>query len=387
MTHFFENITLAPPDAIFGLQAAFQADPRKNKINLSIGVYKDRKLATPILHVVKKVEEDLLHTEKSKEYLPIDGDKRFLEHSGKLVFGEGWNQRIAAVQSVGGTGGLRIGGDFLQQAGAEEIYIPQPTWPNHPAIFKRCRLKVAAYPYYDKEKRKIDLSSLEKIPEGSVVLLHACCHNPTGADPTDEEWKNLSQLFLKRKLFPFFDFAYQGFGRGLEEDARAVRLFSEAGHEMLVASSYAKNFGLYAERVGVLYAVTKTTERAHRVQSQLKTLIRSNYSNPPKHGAMIVGEILASPALKKMWEEELEGMRSRIGALRELFVKKTGFDFLKDRYGMFSFCDLTEAQVKRLMEEFAIYMTGDGRINIAGLNEDNLTYVAESIVQVKREKA
>lgn len=387
MTDIFEKAVLAPPDAIFGLQAAFQADPRKNKINLSIGVYKDLRLDTPILHVVKKVEEEILRSEKSKEYFPIDGDKNFLEHSGHLVFGPLWDKRIAAVQTVGGTGALRIGGEFLQQEGVEEIYIPHPTWPNHPSIFKRCRLKVANYSYYDREKLQIDLKALEHLKEGSVVLLHACCHNPTGADPSDAEWKKLSQLFLKKKLVPFFDFAYQGFGRGLEEDARAVRQFAEDGHEMLVAYSYAKNFGLYGERVGVLYAVTKTTERAHRAQSQLKAIIRANYSNPPRHGALIVKEILASPALKKEWERELEEMRGRINRFRELFVKKTGFTFLKDRYGMFSFCDLTESQVKRLMDEYAIYMTGDGRINIAGLNEDNLTYVAESIVSVKGEKS
>ena len=383
----FEKTLLAPPDPIFGLQAAFQADPRPHKINLSVGVYKDRALKTPILHVVKKVEGDLLHKESSKEYLPIDGDKQFLEHSGKLVFGAEWDKRIAAVQTVGGTGALRIGGDFLKQEGMESIYLPQPTWPNHPAIFKRCQLRVETYPYYDRERQQLDLSYFEQLKENSVVLLHACCHNPTGIDPTMEQWEKLSKLFHAKKLFPFFDFAYQGFGRGLEEDAASVRLFTKAGHEMFVACSYAKNFGLYGERVGVLYAVTKTEERREKVQSQLKVIIRANYSNPPKHGALIVKEILGTPALKKEWEEELHGMRTRISMLREQFVKKTGFGFLKSRVGMFSFCDLSPQQVKRLCDEFAIYMTSDGRINIAGLNEDNLDYVAESIVRVKSEKS
>ncbi|MES2345270.1 MAG: amino acid aminotransferase [Chlamydiota bacterium] len=392
---FFEKVEEAPVDAIFGLGTAFYADPRTTKVNLSVGIYKSADLKTPILKSVKDAEQLLITEEETKDYLPIEGHKEYLQRTGALVFGEEfWNKhkgRIAAVQSIGGTGALRLGGDFLRKETSDTAYISDPTWPNHKGVFLKCGFKVESYPYYDKVGEKVDferlIGFLEKLSPKSIVILHACCHNPTGADLTLEQWKMISDLFFAKKLFPFFDFAYQGFDLGFEEDARAVRLFANEGHEMLIASSYSKNFTLYSERVGALFVLTDSEKTTKNVLSQLKILVRTNYSNPPRHGAAIVSMILGRPELKKEWEAEIAHFRARIAEMRNVFVraltaKNPRFQFLEDRRGLFSFCGLEKAQVERLVKEFGIYMTLDGRINIAGLTPGNMDYVINAIVTV-----
>lgn len=395
---FFEHVSLAPPDPIFGLTQAFNADPRTSKVNLTVGLYKTKELQTPVLECVKKAEKELLNGEKSKEYLPLDGDKAYLDHIGPLVFGEGFwgasHMRIARLQTVGGTSALRTGGEFLHNEKiGEVIYLSDPTWANHRAIFPRAGLKVENYPYYDRESQSLDFkkmhSALEKLPSKSIILLHASCHNPTGADLTLEQWKELSTLFLKKRLIPFFDLAYQGLDRGLEEDAEAVRLFAREGHEMLVAYSLSKNFSLYAERVGALFVVGETHKIAEHVRSKLVMTTRPNYSNPPLHGARIVAMILSSPKLRQEWEKELSVMRARIFEMRNTLAdelisksKKVDFRFLKNRSGLFCFSGLSSLQVERLIKDFGIYMTADGRINAAGLNHQNLPFVVNAILSV-----
>jgi aromatic-amino-acid transaminase len=394
---FFDSVTSLPPDPIFGMLAAFNADPRPNKVILSIGVFKDENLKTPILKTVKKAETHLLHTEKTKEYLPIDGLRLYLDKVGSLVFGEPFwshsSSRIVKAESVGGTGALRLGADFLKQEVGDEIYLSHPTWANHNALMTRCGMKGGSYPYYDVAHHEITfdrlLAFIEGLSAGSALLLHACCHNPTGADLSLAQWRQVSDLMAAKKLIPFFDLAYQGFDVGVEEDAKAIRLFAQAGHEMLVATSFSKNFGLYAERVGALFILTHSEAVAERALSKVKVIIRTNYSNPPLHGASIVGYILNEPALKKEWEAELAEMRERIKMMRYALVdalaaktKKRDFSFFKERSGLFCYCGLEKPQVDRLIADYGIYMTSDGRINVAGLNFDNLEYVAKAIATV-----
>lgn len=394
---FFEHVTLATPDAIFGLMQEYNADKRPGKINLTVGLYKDEKLMTPVLNSVKKAEEELLASEKSKEYLPLDGDRAYLEGAGELIFGEFWAQskeRIAKAQAVGGTNALRIGGELLfHEKVAETIHIPDYTWPNHKAVFVRAGLKVEIYPYYNRTEHALNfekmMSYFSALPPRSAVVLHACCHNPTGMDLSLEEWKKLSALFLSKRLIPFFDMAYQGFGRGLNEDAEAVRLFAKEGHEMLVAYSFSKNFSLYAERAGVIFIIGDSHKTSSHLVSRLITTIRPNYSNPPLHGAKIVATILNSPKLRKEWEQELNEMRGRIDEMRTSFATKlmkkapkVDFSFLKERRGLFFILGLNEVQVDRLRTESKIYMTRDGRINVAGLNHANLDYVVDAISNI-----
>lgn len=394
---FFNDVERALPDPVFGMAAAFNADPRPEKINLIMGVYKTPELRTPILASVKRAEGVILAEEKQKDYLPIEGNKEYLAHAGVLLFGgESWGQhakRIAAVQGIGGTGALRLGADFLKQEVGEYLYYSHPTWVNHTQMMRQVGMKITHYPYYDVDNQLLQFDQmihfLSELPAKSIVLLQVACHNPTGADPTLAQWKELSDLFLKKKLFPFFDFAYQGFAKGIEEDAAAVRLFLEAGHEMVVANSFSKNFGLYGERVGALFVVTASEKEAENVLSQLKILVRTDYSNPSIHGAKIVSHILGNPSFKAEWEAEVTAMRERIKEMKQALVtalqarsKKRDFNFFNERYGLFSFCGLKKSQVERLIAEYAIYMTGEGRINIAGLNQDNLEYVADAIIQV-----
>lgn len=395
---FFEEIPLASPDPIFGLTRAFAADERAKKVNLTVGLYKNSELKTPVLNSVKKAEEEIFRVEKSKEYLPLEGDPTFLDCVGHQVFGENfWAQskaRIAAMQTVGGTSALRIGGEFLRHEKlADTIYVSDPTWPNHRMIFSHSGLKVETYPYYERERHSLNFekmcSFLEHLGHGSVILLHACCHNPTGADLKYDEWQKLSALMLRKKLIPFFDLAYQGFDRGMDEDAEAVRLFAKEGHEMLIAYSLSKNFSLYAERVGALFVMGETHKIREHVGSKLVAVSRPSYSNPPLHGARIVATILKSVELKKEWEKELGEMRARIHEMRRalgdaLIAKspKVNFGFLKERSGLFTFSGLSLPQVERLNKEYAIYMTSDGRINAAGLNWNNLDYVVNSIIAV-----
>jgi aspartate/tyrosine/aromatic aminotransferase len=394
---FFKDVPLAPSDPILGLTSAFQKDPRKNKVNLGVGLYKTADLKTPLLNSVKAAEAELLKLEKSKEYLPIDGDPLFLETMGALVFGESkWanqKQRIAAFQTVGGTGALKIGGTFIKEELKSSLVISNPTWPNHRGVFISCGLSVENYYYYDMQAQKADfhkmVADLEKLSERTVVVLHACCHNPTGCDPTLEEWKFLCDLFKKKKLIPFFDFAYQGFGRSLDEDAEAVRHFLKSEIEMLVAISNAKNFSLYGERVGCLFIVGESAKIADHIVSRVKQMIRTTYSNPPIHGAKIVAYVLSTPSLRKEWEHELGEMRKRIDQMRMCLFNRLAelgkaniFHQISKGRGMFGFTGLNKTQVDRIITDYGIYMTSDGRINFCGLNSSNLDYVAEALINV-----
>ncbi len=391
----FENVSLVSPDPIFGLTAAFNADPRSNKVNLSVGYYRSEDLKTPLMAVVKRAEIEVVSKEKLAQYLPIQGDSSYIQHVGELVFGKAlWgtsSARIASFQSVGGTGALCVGGEFLQQEKVgDTIYLPDPTWANHKNIFGHLGLQVEYYPYYCAKENGINFEKtyafLSKLKSHSIVLLHACCHNPTGVDFSMEEWKRLSELFLSKKLFPFFDFAYQGFGKGIEEDAEPVRLFAKEGHEMIVAVSLSKNFSLYCERVGALFIIGETHKTAERIQSCVRKIIRAIYSNPPFHGAQVVSHILGTPALKQEWERELMTMRERISEMRNALTKalvakckKKDLNFLNKGSGFFCYSGLSQSLVERLTKEHGIYMTSDGRINLAGLNWDNVDYVASAI--------
>ena len=391
---FFENVSLAPFDPILGLNAAFHADPRPHKINLTAGVYKTEEGKTPIMTSVKIRESILLQDSDSKQYLPIEGDKTYLEQVGLLVFGKIFWQtngkRVSAFQSIGGTGALRIAGDFLKNEIGSKIYISDPSWPNHKGVFSQAGLDVGTYPYYDMKTNSMQFEKmvdcLTTLPAKSIVLFHACCHNPSGLDPTLQQWELLAEICKERDLIPFFDAAYIGLDLGIESDTAALRLFASKGLEMLVAVSFSKNFSLYGERVGALYIISSSQEIAAKVTSQVKILIRRNYSNPPMHGAQIVSGILLDPELRNSWEGELCQMRERIFHLKKSFceklsaeIKTRDFDYLRRTRGMFCFCGLEKPVVERLMKEYGIYMTYDGRINVAGLTEKSIEYVVQSI--------
>lgn len=394
---FFHHVAPAPQDSIFGLTAMFEADARPEKINLSVGQYRNDQLVTPVLESVKLAETFLLREEESKEYLPIAGDLCYINRVGALVFGDFFwaaeGKRICGVQALGGTGALRLGGEFLKQDVGERVAISDPTWPNHRGIFSRCGMVVEAYPYYDLRKNVQEFERmyqyLKNLTPGTIVILQACCHNPTGADLSLDQWKELSKLFKENGLLPFFDFAYQGLGRSIEEDAEVIRLFAAEGIEMLVACSQSKNFGLYSERVGALFVVTESEKTQEAVMTKLQTIIRTNYSNPPRHGSSIVAHILSTPVLKQMWKQEVEMMNKRIERLRQRLVeelvprsRKKDYRFLAQRVGMFCFTGMKKEEVEQLQKEFAIYMTLDGRINIAGLSDQNLKAVVDALIEV-----
>lgn len=393
----FNHLETLPPDPILELMWAFKRDTRPKKIDLSVGIYYNDRLELEILKSVSKAQEVLLQLETDKAYLPIDGHPGFISETKRLLFGDTLSERLGkavyGAQTVGGTGALRVGGEFLAKTIGNTIYVSDPTWANHMTMFPRTNLRVETYPYYDFKRHALAfdqmLGYLKKLPEKSIVLLHGCCHNPTGRDLTGGQWKELSEMMLKHKLIPFFDMAYQGFGEGLEEDAFGIRFFAEQGHEMLVAFSYAKIFGLYAERVGALMVVTRNEYEAQTVGTHIKSLIRSNYSNPPKHGAAIVAYVLGHDALHSLWKAELEGMRRRIQNMRQMFVSalmsrspSKDYRFLDLTKGMFCFTGLQQHEVERLVEEYGIYMLKTGRINITGLNEDNIHEVVEAISKV-----
>jgi aspartate/tyrosine/aromatic aminotransferase len=394
---FFDHVTEAAPDAIFGLTKAFIADTRSFKVNLTVGYYKDAHLKVPALDTVKKTELFLAEKNGSKEYQTFRGDPLFLEKTGELVFGKDlWqdaHRRIYAAQSIGGTGALKLGGDFLKQEIGGTVHISSPSWPNHRGVFVHCGFKVSGYPYYDSVHKRLDFERLcdylKTLPPRDIVVLHACCHNPTGADLSLEQWKILSDLFSERKLIPFFDSAYQGFADGIDQDPESIRLFAHEGHEMLVASSYSKNFSLYGERIGTFFLVAESSANAEKIGSRIDIIVRRIYSNPPKHGAAIIAHILNDPSLNKEWRHEVDSMRERIHAMRKSFVasmhaktKIMDFSFLKDRNGLFCFTGLRSDHVERLISEFGVYLTADGRMNAAGLNHENLDYVTDSIAAV-----
>ncbi|HHF6149293.1 TPA: amino acid aminotransferase [Haemophilus influenzae] len=391
----FEHIKAAPADPILGLGEAFKSETRENKINLGIGVYKDAQGTTPIMRAVKEAEKRLFDKEKTKNYLTIDGIADYNEQTKALLFGKDSevikSNRARTVQSLGGTGALRIAAEFIKrQTKAQNVWISTPTWPNHNAIFNAVGMTIREYRYYDAERKALDwdhlLEDLSQASEGDVVLLHGCCHNPTGIDPTPEQWQELAALSAKNGWLPLFDFAYQGLANGLDEDAYGLRAFAANHKELLVASSFSKNFGLYNERVG---AFTLVAENASTALTQVKSIIRTLYSNPASHGGATVATVLNDTQLRQEWENELTEMRERIKKMRHLFVQllkeygaEQDFSFIMEQNGMFSFSGLSPEQVDRLKEEFAIYAVRSGRINVAGITEDNIRYLCESIVKV-----
>ncbi|WP_296027701.1 amino acid aminotransferase [uncultured Aggregatibacter sp.] len=394
----FEKITAAPADPILGLGEAFKSETRSNKINLGIGVYKDAKGNTPIVKAVKEAERRLLEQENTKNYLPIDGVADFNARTKELLFGANSdivkNNRARTVQSLGGTGALRIAAEFVKrQTNSQNVWISTPTWPNHNAIFKAVGINIREYRYYDAERKALDwdnlIADLSQAGEGDVVLLHGCCHNPTGIDPTPQQWDKLAEMSAQKGWLPLFDFAYQGFAHGLEEDAYGLRAFMKNHKELLVASSFSKNFGLYNERVGAFTVVAENSDIAATALTQVKVIIRTLYSNPSSHGANTVALVLNDAKLRQDWENELTEMRDRIKKMRHRFVEllkeygaQQDFSFIINQNGMFSFSGLTAEQVDRLKEEFAIYAVRSGRINVAGITEDNIRYLCESIVKV-----
>ncbi|AKA39849.1 aspartate/tyrosine/aromatic aminotransferase [Yersinia ruckeri] len=394
----FEKITAAPADPILGLTDIFRADDRPNKINLGIGVYKDETGKTPVLTSVKKAEQVLLENETTKNYLGIEGLPVFASCTQTLLFGKQnpivTAQRARTAQTPGGTGALRIAAEFIaHNTSAKRVWVSNPSWPNHKNVFSAAGLEVVEYNYYDAANHGLDfdglLLSLEKAEAGDVVLFHGCCHNPTGIDPTDEQWAKLAELSVAKGWLPLFDFAYQGFARGLEEDAQGLRIFAASHKELIVCSSYSKNFGLYNERVGACTIVAADSDIAEKSFSQVKAVIRANYSNPPAHGASVVATILSNDELRAIWEQELTDMRQRIHRMRQLFVKtlqekgaKQDFSFIINQNGMFSFSGLTKDQVLRLRNEFGVYAVNSGRVNVAGMTLDNMAPLCEAIVAV-----
>lgn len=394
----FERIAAAPADPILGLADLFRADDRQNKINLGIGVYKDETGNTPVLTSVKKAEQYLLENETTKNYLSIDGIADFGRCTQELLFGADSalisSHRARTAQTPGGTGALRVAADFIAtQTPAKRIWVSNPSWPNHKNVFEAAGLEVCEYKYYDAANHSLDfdglLNSLNAAEAGDVVLFHGCCHNPTGIDPTAEQWSQLAELSLAKGWLPLFDFAYQGFARGLEEDAEGLRAFAATHEELIVCSSYSKNFGLYNERVGAFTLVAANAAVVDTAFSQVKATIRANYSNPPAHGAAVVATILSNSALRVLWEQELTAMRERIQRMRQLFVNtlqekgaKGDFSFIIDQNGMFSFSGLTKDQVVRLRDEFGVYAVNSGRVNVAGMTPDNMAPLCEAIVAV-----
>lgn len=393
----FAQIELAPPDPIIGLTEAFNNDANPKKVNLGAGVYQDGEGRVPILQVVREAQERLLEKEETKNYMPIDGIPAFNQQVQALLLGADSGvlagARAVTAQALGGTGALKVGADFLKRFfSASQVWISDPSWENHRQLFEAAGFTVNNYPYYDPETRGLGFTSmldtLKGLPARSVVVLHACCHNPTGVDPSREEWTRLVDLFQTTGLIPFFDLAYQGFSEGIEADACAVRAFAEAGVPCLVAQSFSKSFALYRERVGALTVVTASEEEAKRVRSQIKRLIRTNYSSPASHGAQLVASVLADADLRARWEGELAEMRQRIRRMRELFVRRMrekgveqDFSFIERQSGMFSYSGLSRETVDRLRGEYGIYIVGSGRVCVAALNEKNLDYVCEAIAE------
>ena len=394
----FEKVAAAPADPILGLTELFKKDTRPEKINLGAGIYKDEEGATPVLATVKKAEAALLESEKTKSYLTIEGTAAYGLAVQKLLFGEDAeivaSKRAKTAQAPGGTGALRVAGEFIKrQLGAPKIWISNPTWANHNGVFTAAGLETAQYTYYNAETKEKDfqgmVADLSKASEGDVVLLHGCCHNPTGIDPTAEEWEELAKLCADKKLLPLFDFAYQGFAKGVEEDAQGLRTFAKLNKELMVASSFSKNFGLYNERVGAFTLVADSEEVATTSFSQVKAIIRSIYSNPPAHGAAVVTYVLNNAELRAEWEAEVAEMRDRIQEMRTLFVstlKENGvtadFSFIERQNGMFSFSGLTKDQVERLKDECGIYIVGSGRISVAGMTKANMAPLCAGIAKV-----
>jgi len=393
----FSAIEMAPRDPILGITEAFNADTNTAKINLGVGVYYDDKGKVPLLECVQKAEAKLMEQPTPRTYLPIEGLAAYDKAVQELVFGADspviQEKRALTVQAIGGTGALKIGADFLKRfLPASDVYISDPSWENHRALFESAGFTVHNYAYYDAATRGVNfdgmLAALKAMPAGAIVVLHACCHNPTGADLTQDQWDQVIAAVQEGNLVPFLDMAYQGFANGIDEDGAVVRRFAATGMAMLVSNSFSKSFSLYGERVGALSIVATTSEEATRVLSQLKRVVRTNYSNPPTHGGKVVATVLATPELRKLWEEELAGMRVRIREMRGAMVEKLkakapghDFEFVREQVGMFSYSGLTKEQVGKLRDE-SIYAVDTGRICVAALNSTNIDRVVDAIAKV-----
>jgi len=394
----FTQVELLPADPILGLIEAFNQDTNPSKIDLGVGVYRDALGNTPILKSVREAEALLLTRETTKKYIGSHGDPLFAKHLLPLVFGADSSvleaKRATLTQAPGGTGALRLAADFLKRNSPNKtVWISNPTWPNHYAIFDSVGIQHKSYAYVDSETNRLDfpamLADLKQIPQGDVVLLHACCHNPTGFDLSLAQWQEVLAVLQERELLPLIDFAYQGFGEGLDKDAAAVRLLSEQLAEVMITSSCSKNFGLYRERIGAFIAVAKDATDMEKVRSQMASVARANYSNPPAHGSAIVATILASSDLDNLWRSEVDEMRNRINTLRQQFVAALApyglaekFACVAEQRGMFSYSGLKPNEVAQLQKDFGIYMVKTGRMNIAGYNEQNLPYLCEAIASV-----
>ncbi len=394
----FTAVEMAPRDPILGLNEQFAADTHPSKVNLGVGVYYDENGKLPLLQCVQVAEKAMMEAPKARGYLPIDGIAAYDTAVKSLVFGPDsepvQSGRVATVQAVGGTGGLKIGADFLKRLNPDAtVLISDPSWENHLALFRNAGFEVGYYPYYDAANRSIDfagmLATLDAAKPGTIVVLHACCHNPTGYDINADQWDQVVAVCKSRKLTPFLDMAYQGFGAGIREDGAAVQKFVDAGLSFLVSTSFSKSFSLYGERVGALSVLCDSKDEAARVLSQLKIVIRTNYSNPPTHGGAVVAAVMSDPQLRALWEEELAAMRLRIKSMRQKLVDglkaagvKQDMGFITRQVGMFSYSGLSKDQMVRLRNEFGIYGTDTGRMCVAALNDKNIGHVCASIAKV-----
>ncbi len=394
----FSAVEMAPRDPILGLNEQFNADTNPNKVNLGVGVYSDDNGKLPLLQCVQAAEKTMMDKPTARGYLPIDGIAAYDAAVKSLVFGAGsepvTSGRVATIQALGGTGGLKVGADFLKRLSPEaKVLISDPSWENHRALFTNAGFQVDTYAYYDAAQRGVNfdgmLAALNAAPAGTIIVLHACCHNPTGYDITDAQWDQVIAACKARNLMPFLDLAYQGFAHGIQEDGAVIAKFVAAGITFLVSTSFSKSFSLYGERVGALSVLCTDKEEASRVLSQLKIVIRTNYSNPPTHGGAVVAAVLNNPELRALWEKELGEMRVRIKAMRQKLVdglKAAGIaqdmSFITTQIGMFSYSGLTKDQMVRLRSEFGVYGTDTGRMCVAALNSKNIDYVCASIAKV-----
>ena len=400
--NLFSSVQLAPKDPIFGLTEAYTADQRPGKVNLGVGVYYTDDGKVPLLRAVLEAEKEVVAKEAPRAYIPIEGPNPYNSAVQNLLFGKDsaliQAGRVVTAECLGGTGALRVGGDFVKRLEPNsQAAISSPSWENHRGIFEAAGYTVLDYAYFDPKTRGVDfdgmVKSLQSFPAKTLVILHACCHNPTGADLTKDQWKTIISICQQKQLIPFLDIAYQGFADGIEEDGAAVRMFADSGMSFFVSSSFSKSFSLYGERVGALSIVTQNKEESARVLSQLKRVIRTNYSNPPTHGAAIVATVLNSPKLRQMWEDELAQMRDRIKSMRHGLKEKLAaagishdFSFIEAQRGMFSYSGLTADQVAKLQEQDAIYALSTGRICVAALNSKNIDRVAQAIARVLMSK-
>lgn len=394
----FTAVEMAPRDPILGLNEQYAADSNPKKVNLGVGVYYDDNGKLPLLACVRAAEEDMMKAPTARGYLPIDGIAAYDSAVKGLVFGVDSEPvksgRVATIQAIGGTGGLKVGADFLKKLSPDaKVLISDPSWENHRALFTQAGFTVDTYPYYDAARRGVDfegmLAALNAAPAGTIVVLHACCHNPTGYDITAAQWDQVIAAVKARNLTPFLDMAYQGFGQGIAEDGAVIGKFVAAGLSFFVSTSFSKSFSLYGERVGALSVLCESKEEAARVLSQLKSTIRANYSNPPTHGGAVVAAVLNDPARRAVWEKELAEMRTRIKAMRQKFVEglkaagvKEDMSFITTQIGMFSYSGLGKDQMLRLRNEFGVYGTDTGRMCVAALNSKNIEYVCASVAKV-----